>query len=1488
MNYQYFSYLCINLTKGHVPMPVIPTAINKLKYIFLTLLVVTFAIFSSSLLLRIDAIQQRLGDYATAIIRSNDIPLGIGSVEVKLFNKIEIKDILLNDLNNDTLASIDKITLNLSPLKLFKGEIRINTATIAHPYINIYRDSASVPTNAQFLLDILAGDDSSDDSEIPQIGVGQLRIYDGEIRYRDLSAAGKGNGIFDSNNIGLYDIEAKIAANILSKEHINIHIKQLRGKEKSGAELSNLFTRIEIAKHTITLHKSGIALPRSLIEAPQITLHLPDKYIKGSKLRFEGEISSEKIDFSDFTVFSPALSKLNNTLQFRIPFNGTPDNINLPGMEFATNNNSIFLEGSLYATKKGDSSTLEIELNNSAISEEGAKAIYLLASGNDKSPEILDNLGEVCTTGKAILTNGILNGVIAINSECGEIKADIRPSITGGYNGSIKGSGIKLGTIANNDKFDKCDIDIRYVCTYTDSTNYNGQFNSVISSFDYNRYTYAPISISGKITPKIITTQITSNDKNLAAELSFGLRKEYRNNKYNLSLNVDSINPHNLNLTERLKNSTISFNLETSLSDKENENTTIAANMYNFRLHTPRQHWEVRHMHIADNTFEEKRNLIINSDILNGHITGYYNYNTLVNSFTNIIKEHLPTLAGEPSEHSGNNNFVFGITLKDSELFSTLFDLPINIASSSSISGSCDDKNKRFEIVADLNDTEFSGRNYKNIALNTTADNEGLILSSIMKRPLTDDNNEKAVENDLTIEMLCSAANDTLYNNFLWNSSAKPVNKGYIHLDISFSHTTEEEMYVNAMLRPGSIIYNDSLWTLQPAQISGGNNRYIIDNLSLHGNNRFLNINGVLGNEEEDELKVALHNIVLEDLFNLLNFHSVEFGGVATGNINANSLLEAPQVDASLDVEGFKFEGGYMGNLGFKGNWDKDNKAIVIHGEIDDESNTTLINGIVSPANDTINLEIEANGTRAEFLEHMIGDIVNNVESRAYGDIAVRGKLSDINLYGKLAPKGSMRVCVTNTTYDLIGDTISFTRNRIGFKDVRIFDRNGNGGVLNGAVNHNSLSDFTCSFDIAANNLLAYNSSSFGDDGFYGTAYVTGNANLVADDEGIRLRAEIETESNSKFVYNAAGPMGNTSNEFVTFTDSSNSRKKEKSIEETPVVNNENSILSRLNLDFLISVTPDLQLRVYTNTITNDYIDLYGNGQVNAIYDEKEGFSMKGNLDLSRGTYKFTMQDIFPKEFAIRSGTLNFNGDPFLANLNLNTLYTVPSASLTDLNPTAERRKSVKVNCLMDITGTLQNPNLTFGLELPDGNEEERELLASATSTPEQTNMQFIYLVGIGKFYTYEYYNQQSESQSSTMMESLISSTISGQLNNMLSQIVDSNWNLSGNFASSEKGWSSMEVEGMLSGRLLDNRLLINGYFVYRDDPMINKNFIGDFEVQWLLNKNGNVSLKAYSKTNDRYFSKTTLTTQGAGLLLRHDFNSWMFWRRKEDNKQKK
>ena len=90
-----------------------------------------------------------------------------------------------------------------------------------------------------------------------------------------------------------------------------------------------------------------------------------------------------------------------------------------------------------------------------------------------------------------------------------------------------------------------------------------------------------------------------------------------------------------------------------------------------------------------------------------------------------------------------------------------------------------------------------------------------------------------------------------------------------------------------------------------------------------------------------------------------------------------------------------------------------------------------------------------------------------------------------------------------------------------------------------------------------------------------------------------------------------------------------------------------------------------------------------------------------------------------------------------------------------------------------------------------------------------------------------------------------------------------------------------MEFEGVLSGQLLNNRLLINGNFGYRDNPMANTNFVGDFEAEWLVNRSGDIRLKAYNETNDRYYTRTNLTTQGIGIIFKKDFKRWsdlLFW----------
>ena len=210
------------------------------------------------------------------------------------------------------------------------------------------------------------------------------------------------------------------------------------------------------------------------------------------------------------------------------------------------------------------------------------------------------------------------------------------------------------------------------------------------------------------------------------------------------------------------------------------------------------------------------------------------------------------------------------------------------------------------------------------------------------------------------------------------------------------------------------------------------------------------------------------------------------------------------------------------------------------------------------------------------------------------------------------------------------------------------------------------------------------------------------------------------------------------------------------------------------------------------------------------------------------------------------------------------------------------------VNCLLHIGGTLDAPTVAFNLELPQGTEEEKAVLRSYTSTEEQMNLQFIYLLGLGKFYTPD---MAQSNVGTSNMESLISSTISGQINNLLSGIISNeNWNLASNIRAENMmtgandlggdNWENMEIEGILEGRLLDNRLLINGNFGYRDNPMYASNFIGDFDIRYLLK--GGFSLKGYNKTNDRYFSKTSLTTQGVGLVFQRDFDRYASRRKRK------
>jgi hypothetical protein len=311
---------------------------------------------------------------------------------------------------------------------------------------------------------------------------------------------------------------------------------------------------------------------------------------------------------------------------------------------------------------------------------------------------------------------------------------------------------------------------------------------------------------------------------------------------------------------------------------------------------------------------------------------------------------------------------------------------------------------------------------------------------------------------------------------------------------------------------------------------------------------------------------------------------------------------------------------------------------------------------------------------------------------------------------------------------------------------------------------------------------------------------------------------------------------------------------------------------------------------------TNDYITLYGDGTIRASFHNKGAFNMFGTYTIDHGTYGITIQNIIKKNFTFNpGGTIIFGGDPYDAALNLQAVYTVNGVSLSDLNiGNSFTNNTIRVNCLMNIGGQPNAPQVDFDLEMPTVNADEQQMVRSVINGQQEMNQQVLYLLGIGRFYNQGNNNSNSErpDQTSLAMQSFLSGTLSTQINTLLSQFIkNDNWSFGANISTGNEGWHNAEYEGIINGRMLHNRLLFNGQFGYRDNAtQANPSFIGDFDVQYLLLPNGNLALKVYNQTNDRYFTKSSLNTQGIGLIMKKDFDGFgdLFSSKKKKKKREK
>lgn len=1461
--------------------------------------------FGTVILLNIPYIQRK-----TTLLVANEVSelleseVSISKINIGLFNRIIIDDLLLNDQSGEEMLKVSRLSAKFSVLPLFRGRVSISSIQLFGFNIALNKPSPDADSNFKFVIDAFSPKESTEKKTNIDLRINSLLIRRGKLAY-DVLSEEETPGKFNPKHIKLYNIIGNISLKALSNDSINAQIKRFSIDEQSGLELRKLSLKLlgneqQMAIENFEIDLPGTSLKMDTIRMQYDSLGAFNRFI--TDVQFSFKMLPSYVTLHDLSPFIPAFANFKEKVELELDADGTINQLNIPRL-ILNGGNHLRIRGDVAFQDLSDPSNAFIFGNLSHLSadKEGVDFIARNFSENyGETPRMLKNLGDVFFRGEVsgyftdLVTYGLLR------TELGTLNVDVKLTSdkTKGlfsYSGRLKTDEFEFGQWLDFKKWGKISFNLDVNSSIYKNRKYPSVvMKGLVSSLEYSDYAYENITLDGEYKSGGFNGKVALDDANGSILLNGSFNLAEKTPTFDFLASIKHIRPHELNLTPKYEDAEFSMILRANFVGGSIDEMIGTIDVDSVRFEAPEKTFNLDNIRVVATRELGKNKLVLRSEFLNADIEGNYSYRTLPASITSMVRRYLPSVFLPQKTTVATNNILnFDIHIYNSEILPMIFDIPLNIYSHSTFKGYLNEQTNRIRVEG-----YFPRFSYGNTFVES-----GMVLlenpSDHLRGRVRFSNHRKSGAVNISLDT--QAQNDMLTTRLNWGNNATTTYSGHFLAETNFSRLEDEQKSLKTVvdIKPTNVILNDTIWKIHPSQIISDSEKIHVDNFYFGHTDQYLRINGYASQNPVDTLKVDLKEINIGYVFDIVNLKAVDFKGSATGIAYASGLLKDPVMNTRLFVRDFSFNDGMFGDMNIYGEWDPKEEGIYLDADIREKDIASVdVKGYIYPLRPKsgLDLDIRPQNANIKFLEYYINSIMSDIKGRTSGRIHLYGPFSTLNLEGSARTDARFKVNALNT-YFLLEDSVHLVPEKMSVQDALVSDLEGRRGKITGHILHNHFKDISYRLEVDAANMLVMNTAEDPDVPFYGTIYATGNAHLNGNSQGLRIDAALTTNRNTNFVYTMASAASAASNQFIKFVD------------KTPNVNQQDSIQlisefelaqraqmkeegqeTDLNINIQVDITPDATVKIIMDPTSDDHITAKGRGNIRTEYYNKGDVKMFGNYDITQGVYKFSIQEVIRKDFLIKEGgNIQFSGNPYDAIMDIQAVYTVNSASLSDLvpsevlsDPNRTVNRNVRVNCLMNLNGSLFRPMVKLNIDLPNVSAETENLVRNYIRTDEEVNMQILYLLAIGKFYTPDYVGN---TQSSNMMTSVLSSTLSGQLNRILSQIIDNNnWVVGTNLSTGERGWTDVEVEGMLSGQLLNNRLLINGNFGYRDNPLSNTNFVGDFEAEWLLTRAGDIRLKAYNETNDQYYTRSNLTTQGIGIIYRKDFDNWrnlFFWRRK-------
>lgn len=1457
-------------------------ATGILKLIGYTLELVLFVSIVSIFLIKSPWIQTYVAHLVASYFSAElGTDVEVESVKIYGLDYAEIEGLQIKDLNGDTLIYSPKFSGSVEMLSMRSKFAILKAINSDNARIKLQKYEGDTVTNIQFLVDYFAKEDTTESDF--KIKINEINLSNIHFSYDNWNIEQIPYGM-DYNHLDLKNVNGKIESLRNRNGVTTFSLDSISLQDRSGFILNNLSCYFLASDKKLKFEDLSILTPNSNMDIKGLSFNYHDygdlsDFVNAVVMK--GKVYPSRLNLEDLSYFAPVFQNFKNNIKVEGILDGTVSNFNIKDLYLGLSavtyySGEVDIKGLPYI----DQALFYMNIESLQTSANDLRKFDYKAMGLEDDlviPTQLDRLGVVKLEGTI---DGFLDEFytnLSVESDAGIASAYLQAGLdsvyTLNYTGDINTKDVALGDLIGDEGIGNLTSEFSLKGRGVSADNLESIVIGHLHNFSLYGYNYEQIDIQGDMFHKKFTGALDIADNNLDFNFNGSVDMNSSRPRYNFVADVGKANFHELNWINR---PTSSFKgrievVNSSGSTLDNFKGKVIVDGAEYYENGTTYEFETLEVSSAqDSAFRE---IHIRSQFADIDMTGDYKLAELDESIFALAHRVFPSLFKyRNNEMIPDEVFDLNVTIKDLSALTAIFYPELEVAPYSKIGMSYHSDFEVMELSAQSDYIQYGDIRFVNFKIDTTQ--KFVIFDPFYTMDIYADSaifgSGVHFEN---FAVLSDLYNDNLHTKVSW---FKPDSSYWGSLESDIDIRSSSNMMF--ALHP-SDIYHEKLgkWSInKQAFMKVDSSSLKFDNFLATNGHQSVKILGTVSENPNDRLKVLLGQFNMNNLDAFMTDTTTHVQGTMTATAYITDVYHDMYYDAYCWIEDLKLNQYDIGDLELIAGWNPLDERIEINGDVFTGPNRSALKiekgyYYIKKKEDNLDFDISFNETDLTFANVFMPEGFSNLQGALDGHLYVKGSTKEPALNGTLGLNDAgLRIDMLNTSYYANGQVI-IEPDMILVNGMPIKDKLGSNGFLNGSFFHQNYEKYSYDFYAAFNEpFLVMNTTYDMNPLYYGNAFATGDVSIAYDDYNeLEIIVNAKSERGTDITLPLYGSEDVELQDFITFVNNDSTQKDDSYDVD----------LEGISMTLSMDITEEAKIQLVFDDIVGDAMQGIGEGHIDMYIDQFYDFYMFGSYEVTQGSYLFTLKDLLNKKFEVKKGgTINWYGDPYEADIDLTAIYKLKT-SLYDIMPENQResyRQKTDVETHMHLTDNLFNPILSFDIALPRSDENAKTILKNMVSTEAEMNKQVFSLLLLNKFLPSEYNTTGSSSGGTAAIGSTTSEMLSNQLSNMLSKFSD-DFDIGFNYQPGDEV-TSQEVALALSTQLFDDRLTIrtNLGVSHQNAGDNNNSLIGDVDVEYKINEEGNTRVHGFNKSNEYDITQQGSTyTQGVGAFYQESFSTF-------------